>query len=111
MAELDAPHFRFPFRLNASGTEPIVADQDEDDEILDSVTVVIATLPGSRIDLPDFGLEEQAFIEGGADPAQVLQSIKVWEPRAVLILERDDISFPDYAQHVRLNYRIGDTGA
>jgi hypothetical protein len=110
VSDLDAPHFRFPFQLNASGTEPIVIDQDEDDEILDCVTVVIATQPGDRTDLPDFGLEEQAFLQGGADLLQILQSIQVWEPRASATLERDDVSFPDYAQHVRLIYRRNETG-
>jgi phage baseplate assembly protein W len=111
MTELDAPHFRFPFQLNATASEPVVVDQDEDDEVLDSVTVLLATIPGTRVDLPDFGLDEQAFVEGGAKPGDILQALKVWEPRANLILERDDVSFPDYAQHVRLNYRTGASGA
>lgn len=105
----DTPQFKFPFQLNASGSDPVVVEQDDDTEILDCVQVVIATTPGTRIDLPDFGLEEQVFVEGGVKPAQILSAIRIWEPRARIVLDVDDVI--DYAQHVRLNYRRGDTGA
>lgn len=104
----DVPQFKFPFQLNGAGS-PVEIEQDGDTEILDCVEVVLRTLPGTRIDLPDFGTEEQAFLEGGSDPAQILSSIRAWEPRALVHLEVDDVI--DYTQHVRLNYQRGDTGA
>lgn len=104
----DVPQFKFPFQLSASGS-PVDIEQDGDTEVLDCVEVILRTIPGTRIDLPDFGLEEQAFLEGGADPSQVLSAIRAWEPRALVQLEVDDVI--DYTQHVRLKYQRGDTGA
>lgn len=104
----DTPHFKFPFQLSADGRRPKETEQDSDDEILDCVQVLLMTLPSQRIDIPEYGMPEQAFLEGGADSSQIMSTIKRWEPRVNLVLSVDEVI--DLGQHVRLNYTARDNG-
>lgn len=97
----DVPHFSFPFRL--AGSRIALTDQGSDDEILDCVEVLLSTEPGERIDLPDYGLEDQAFLEGGASRSQIDSTIRAWEPRAAFDI--DPVDMEDRIDNVRVNLR------
>lgn len=98
---IDIPHFSFPFRL--SGGSPATVEQGSDDEILDCVEVLLSTEPGERIDLPDYGLEDQTFREGGASRTAIQNTIRTWEPRASTDIEPAELE--ERIDNVRLNYR------
>jgi phage baseplate assembly protein W len=91
MARIDTPKLSFPFRLHANGASAVVVEQDSDDEILDCVEVLLSTEKGSREEAPAYGVEDQSFLEGGANQDQILTAISKWEPRAERTLEADQI--------------------
>jgi phage baseplate assembly protein W len=82
---IDNPHFAFPFRL--VGTRVVTVEQGSDDEILDCVEVLLSTEPGERVDIPDYGLEDQTFRQGGASWAEIRSTVRAWEPRALTEVE------------------------
>jgi phage baseplate assembly protein W len=99
---IETPHFSFPFRVSATGTKVRVVEQDTDDEIMDCVEVVISTEPGERLDLPDFGVPDQTFQQGGVDMQVVINSIRRNEPRANIDVEAQRIA--DLTQEVSIRY-------
>ncbi len=87
----DVPHFSFPFRRSNDGTRCVVVEQDMDDEILDCLEVLLTTERGERIDLPDYGLPDPLFTQGGANLELIRQVIATWEPRANATVTRTDL--------------------
>lgn len=71
-----------------------------DDEIMDCVEVLLSTERGERIELPDYGLPDQLFKEGGVDLQQVRAIIDTWEPRALADLTR--VELEDLVDRVRI---------
>jgi phage baseplate assembly protein W len=107
MASADIPQFSFPFRLQNDGTAPVVVEQDSDDDIVDCVEVLLRTERGSREELPDYGIPDQAFKMGGADYEVLEEAISRWEPRAHAAVEH--VELVDLVERVRVNVRS--TGA
>lgn len=99
----NVPHFSFPFRRLANGKTLAVVEQDTDDEVMDCVEVFLSTEQGERVELPDYGLPDQVFREGGVDMEQVHSQIEVWEPRALLNLVR--VELEDLVDRVRIEVR------
>jgi phage baseplate assembly protein W len=87
----DIPHFSFPFRRTANGKTVEVVEQDMDDEILDCIEVLLTTERGERIELPDYGLPDPLFIQGGTSLEMVRQIIATWEPRANATVTRTEL--------------------
>ena len=81
MAYPDNPHYQFPFQM-INGTTAAVREQDDPDEIIDCCQVILRTRRGTRLDLPDFGLLEQTFKDGGANVAEIRNALVRAEPRA-----------------------------
>lgn len=98
----DVPHFAYPFRRDSHGL-PVVVEEDSDDEILDCVEVLLRTERGSREEIPEYGIPDQVFIMGGADKTAIQATIRRWEPRASVFLERDDPTIPAMIDTVRIN--------
>lgn len=88
MAKIQNPHIAFPFSLNASGTSLRTREQGSDDEIEDKLQVLLGTEIGSRQEVPEYGIKDQAFRQGGAQLEEIAAAIKKWEPRADSSLER-----------------------
>jgi phage baseplate assembly protein W len=78
----DIPKLAFPFARGA------YREQDSDEEIIDCVEVLLSTNRGERIEVPDYGLPDQAFREGGASQEQIVATINEWEDRADISVER-----------------------
>jgi len=76
------PHFATPFRL--SGSSFAVIEQDSAEEIEDCVEVVLRTMAGSRVEVPDFGIPDETFqqLEPNPTAETYLNAISEWEPRA-----------------------------
>lgn len=104
----EIPHFKFPLQLTGDGTRAQVVEQDSDDEILDCIEVLLATTQGERIEIPNYGIRDQAFRQNGADTAHILAQIRKYEERANINLAPDVIR--ELVQRVGVEYRGGLVG-
>lgn len=68
-----------PLTVAANGSMSTIT-QDHPTEIAQSVALLLATRPGERRTLPEYGLADPVF--AGLDPAVVAEVIAEWEPRA-----------------------------
>lgn len=82
------PHIKLPLTINPGGTA--VVEQDSDEEIRQCVELILRTEVGSRIEVPEFGIEDLAF-SGEPDliEQEVLRAVREWEPRARAIAEAE----------------------
>lgn len=96
----DIPHFSFPFRRTMNGKSVVVTEQDMDDEILDCLEVLLTTERGERIELPDYGLPDPLFVQGGMSLETIQQVIATWEPRANAVVTRGDLD--DMLDRIRI---------
>lgn len=85
MPAIEIPHLKMP--LTVVDGRALAVEQDSDEEILQAAETVLRYEIGHRVDLPDFGLSDQAFRQGGADREEVREAIEAWEPRARPIVE------------------------
>lgn len=86
-APATTPHFALPFRVTSAGADTV--EQGSLDEIIASVYGALAYQQGQRIERPDFGLPEQAFLQGGADLDEIRATIARWEPRADALTDEE----------------------
>lgn len=82
------PVYEFPFRLDPGAGDFHVLEQDTDDEVLQSVKVLMLTPVGSRIELLTYGIPEILF-RTEIDTAAVLAAIMEHEPRATAVIDED----------------------
>lgn len=87
---VERPHFALPFRFTAGAA--VVNEQDSVDEIEDCVLAIASYPIGSRIEKPAFGIPDQTFRQGGADPAVIAAAVNQWEPRAAALASVDNTS-------------------
>lgn len=83
MSIVRVPHFSLPFRI--VGAAAAVSEQDSVEEIVDCVQAIARCPQGHRVELPDFGVPDQTFRQGGADTTLVQAALARWEPRASAI--------------------------
>lgn len=76
----ETPHLAWPVRLD--GDHLAAVEQDTGEDVAQCVQVVVSTPKGSCDWLPDFGVDDQTFNQGGADPGEFEAAIREWEPRA-----------------------------
>lgn len=95
MSHIITPKLAVPFRLHHDGTKAHTVEQDSLEEITQCVETILKTPLGSRMENPEFGVPDSAFLEGGADLEDLALAISQWEPRADVILERD----PEVLEH------------
>lgn len=78
------PHLAFPFTI--AGPTANVVEQDTLDDIAQSVQIILTTLRGSRIELPNYGVEDLTFSAPLAFE-DAMSAILEWEPRASVVFE------------------------
>lgn len=71
------PHLRVPLQVVAGHLA--VVEQDSEDELAQSVAVVLGTLRGERPVVPGFGITDQGFQEPRA--AELVAAVEANEPR------------------------------
>jgi phage baseplate assembly protein W len=81
------PKFKVPFEIEGKHADYV--EQDSTEEITQCVTTVLETHIGDRADIPTFGVEDQAFREGGADVQALSDAVRDWEPRADVTFDVD----------------------
>lgn len=75
------PHFAFPLRIDGSGHLATVA-QDSVDDILSCVYMALKTPIGSRVYVPNFGVDDYTFSNAPVRLAEIQAQIVASEPRA-----------------------------
>lgn len=87
---VDVPHFAVPFNITTEGAE--IIEQDSYDDIVQCVEALCRTPKGTRLDSPDYGIDEVVLREPGPDRVKLERAISYWEPRARVAI---DISNPN----------------
>ncbi|NOZ05233.1 MAG: GPW/gp25 family protein [Chloroflexi bacterium] len=106
--------WRFPPTLDERGTVALTSD---DDEIEESIRIILSTAPGQRVMRPEFGcqIHELVFAPNNAATAglagrYITEALGRWEPR--IEVQRVDAT-PDDSNRARLmisvQYRIAAT--
>jgi phage baseplate assembly protein W len=81
----DIPHLALPLRyVNGSA---VVNEQDSDDDLADCVYAICVTSPGTRDELPDFGLVDPTFSQQPLDATAAANQIQQWEPRVQILID------------------------
>lgn len=83
----ETPKLKVPF-APVQGRFPVV-EQDSVDEVVQCVFAVLATEIDQRQEEPEFGIEDQTFLQGGADLPALQAAVARWEPRAEMLLDED----------------------
>lgn len=73
-------HLAFPFRLDYHGS-PEVVDQDSLEDVSQCVRVLVSTVRGERLELPEYGLPDPVFAPDGMVADGVARAVERWEPR------------------------------
>jgi phage baseplate assembly protein W len=84
---LTTPKLRVPIEFGTFGLRAV--EQDSDDEIAACVYALIATERGSRIEEPDYGVEDPTFEALPLDLDEWLAQIDQFEPRAEVVTAQD----------------------
>ena len=104
----------FPMRTDVTGRVVLVTQEQEIEE---SIRLILATVPGERPMRPDFGCAIHDFVFAPADAAtagqiafEVRSALERWEPRADILEVQVDFSGADEGTlHIQINYRIRGT--
>lgn len=81
----DVPHLAFPLRVECG---MFVTDrQDSTDEVTTSVRNICSFEKGTRIERPDFGIDDPTLKTMPIDVTGIGQAIGDWEPRAEVEIE------------------------
>jgi phage baseplate assembly protein W len=83
----DIPHLKFPLQV-AHGNLAVV-EQDTPEDIAQCVTTILRTPLGLSDSIPDLGLTDQAFYEGGADVQEIQQQLAAHERRTDVLITED----------------------
>jgi hypothetical protein len=74
------PHLAFPPRL-VNGL-PAVVEQDSLEHVEQRVLMVLSVVRGSLIDMPAFGIPDQAFTRAGTGLSEIRAAVDQWVPAA-----------------------------
>jgi uncharacterized protein len=101
----------FPMRTDVTGRIVLVSREQEIEE---SIRLILATVPGERPMRPDFGCAIHDFVFAPADATtagliafEVRAALDRWEPRIEVQEVRVDFSAADEGTlHIQIGYRI-----
>jgi hypothetical protein len=104
----------FPMRTDVTGRITLVTREQEIEE---SIRMILATMPGERPMRPDFGCAIHDLVFAPADAAtagqiafEVRSALDRWEPRADILEVQVDFSRADEGiLHIQVGYRIRGT--
>jgi phage baseplate assembly protein W len=104
----------FPMRTDVTGRIVLVGHEQEIEE---SIRLILSTAPGERPMRPDFGCAIHDFVFAPADAAtagqiafEVRAALDRWEPRVDVLEVRVDLDGSDEGTlHIQIGYRIRGT--
>jgi phage baseplate assembly protein W len=107
----DVPHFALPFRfVTGAGAQTasaaVVTEQDSIDEIAACVLAILLCPIGFRVELPTFGIPDQAFATPGVDEDRLRQAIETWEPRAAVLLDANRDAFDALVERIQVLVQV-----
>jgi hypothetical protein len=105
MSTILVPQFDLPFRI--VGSTAAVVEQDTLAEITDCVEAICRCPVGFRLELPTFGIPDQSFTLGGADPDPIIAAVQTWEPRATSAATADNTTLDVYVTTVLVSVEGG----
>jgi phage baseplate assembly protein W len=91
----DVPHFALPFRVENG--RAVVNEQDTADDVVSCVVAIMLCPTGYRAELPEFGIDDPTFREGGPDQEAIATAIARWESRADTALQVAGVALDDLA--------------
>lgn len=94
---VDVPRLKWP--INFIGGAAEIVEQDSDDEVMQCVALVLITIRGERIELPNFGLNSIAFAQT-VDIDGIRAAVAEWEPRAAVTLTESPDELDQMIRHV-----------
>jgi phage baseplate assembly protein W len=106
------PHFAWPFRIDSTGSAAVV-EQDTWEDVAQCVQILLTTVQGDRLELPDYGIPSPLFDTlDSFDSTGILSLIDHWEKRAQATLDITTDNIDELVRHieVRLLDIIGDSG-
>lgn len=99
------PHLAWPIEF--SGTSFNMVEQDSADDVASCIGTIVSWPLGTHPSDPDFGVAEQAFLQGGADLAEIKQAILENEPRAAnLDVMQDDGALAAFLSSVNVSFTV-----
>lgn len=101
----EVPHFSLPFKFQLDQNGEMHAcenEQDSIDDITDCVEAIVRCPLGYRIELPEFGIRDQTFSEGGLNVEEIQVAITQWEPRADVLIEDDETYLEQFVSVARI---------
>lgn len=104
---VDVPHFAFPLKLSKGGSFAVV-EQDSEDDVAQCVQVLLSTPVGSRVELPEYGVDAFEFTTR-VDRAAIASAIEDWEPRADVTLDDNINSQDKLLRSIRAEVTTGGT--
>lgn len=93
----------WPFQLDHTG-HVLVAPQDSDADIASCLATILLWPLGTHDLNPDFGVPEEAFLQGGPDLDEIRQALKVNESRADEIVTMDDPTLAGFVANVTVGF-------
>lgn len=105
----DIPKLDLPIRYDGNGNLAAV-EQDDEDEIMNCIEVILRYPVGQRDELPEFGVDDPVFAEGGADLDEIAIAIERWEPRADFSTDEDFSKLDRLIDHVTINLEGSTSG-
>lgn len=95
----EQPHFDLPFRFG--GPQAAVNEQDSIEEVASCVNAILLCPLGYRPELPEFGIEDPAFAQMPLDRDGIRRQVELWEPRASVALEEQQVPNDETATQLR----------
>lgn len=92
MADVNTPHFAYPFRFSGVDGHAVVNEQDSESDVIDCTIAILKCPLGFRDELPDFGVRETLFTEGDLDLEEIRMALEMWEERAIFIVLEDKVT-------------------
>jgi phage baseplate assembly protein W len=71
--------------MDVTGLSAAVTEQGSPEEVTDCCQAIISYPVGYRIELPEFGLPDQTFRQGGASESDITAALQAWESRAEVL--------------------------
>jgi phage baseplate assembly protein W len=103
------PHFDLPFRYTGYPPKPAMVEQDSVDDVAVCVQAILLTEPGQRLGMPDFGVDDQSFRQGGASVDELKRAVMKYEPRVGLDFEKE-WDFAVFAELVKVIIKGANVG-
>lgn len=78
-APAGTPHLAVPFLIGADGSA-LTVEQDSEAEVVQAVSMLVGTRPGTRTMVPAYGITDPTFV--GVQVGELTRAVATWEPRA-----------------------------